>query len=84
VRNGVLVVGYVADATGASRTQQAGIQVGDIITAVNGHELSSGGDLASQLLTQQPGTPVTLAVVRGTQHLSIAIKLGQRPVALAG
>jgi S1-C subfamily serine protease len=84
VHSGVLVVGFGADAAGVSPAQQAGIQVGDILTAVNGLPISTSGDLASALTTQQPGTRVTLTVVRGVQHLSIAVTLGERPVNTAG
>ncbi len=83
-QSGVLVVGFGADAAGASPAQQAGVRVGDILIAVSGQPISTSGDLASALMSQQPSTHVTLAVRRGTQHLSIAVTLGERPVNVAG
>ena len=60
VDSGVLVSGFANDAAGSSPAQQAGLQSGDIITAVNGQSVSSSDDLASATLSRVPGTRVTL------------------------
>ena len=46
-QSGVLIVGFVPAANGSSPAQQAGLQQGDIITAVNGQTVSGNSDLAS-------------------------------------
>lgn len=79
VQSGVLIAGFSNDATGASPAQQAGLQTGDVITAVNGQAVSGGDDLAGELLTRAPGSQVTLTVVRGTRQLSVTVTLGERP-----
>jgi S1-C subfamily serine protease len=79
VDSGVYVSGFANDAAGSSPAQQAGLQTGDIITAVNGQSVSSSDDLASATLTQAPGTRVTLTVIRGSSEHSISVTLGERP-----
>ncbi len=52
----------------------AGLQKGDIITAINGRPASAGADLMAQL---RPGTRLTLEVERGAQKIPVAIVLEQ-------
>jgi S1-C subfamily serine protease len=77
--SGVLISGFANDAAGTSPARQAGLQSGDIITAVDGQAVSSSDDLASATLTRAPGTRVTLTVIRGSSQLSIGVTLGERP-----
>ena len=79
VQSGVLIVRFADDAAGQSPAQQAGLHTGDVITSVNGQQVSGSGDLAGALLTQSPGTQVTLTVVRGASQLTITATLGERP-----
>lgn len=80
VQQGVLVTGFAHDTTGNSPAQQAGLQAGDVIIAVNGQPISGNDDLASILLNQQPGTKVTLTIERGSAQRTITVTLGERPV----
>ena len=68
----------------ASPGQQAGLQQGDVITAVNGTAVGNNNDLASALQNQGPGKQVTLTVVRGTSTLTIKVTLGERPATTQG
>jgi general secretion pathway protein C len=52
----------------------AGLQKGDIITAINGRPVTAAAELAGQL---RPGARLTLEVERGAQKLPIAIILEQ-------
>jgi S1-C subfamily serine protease len=78
VSSGVLVTGFAQDAAGQSPAQQAGLKAGDVITAVNGQAVASNDDLAAAILSQSPGTRVTMTVERGTSQLTVTITLGQR------
>ncbi|MFI5271702.1 MAG: S1C family serine protease [Ktedonobacterales bacterium] len=84
VQSGVLVTGFASDAAGQSPAQLAGLQTGDVITAVNGHAVTSNSDLASALLNQAPGTQVTLTLMRGSSQQSLTITLGERPANAQG
>jgi serine protease Do len=57
----------------------AGLQTNDIITAVNGTAVDQDHDLTGLLDQYQPGTKVTLTVVRGSQTLHIDATLGSEP-----
>ena len=53
---------------------------GDVIVAVDGHSVSTGGDLRAYIEnTRHPGDTVTLSVLRDGQHLDIPVTLGERP-----
>ncbi|HEX2350904.1 MAG TPA: trypsin-like peptidase domain-containing protein [Ktedonobacterales bacterium] len=78
--SGVLVVRFANDAAGQSPAQQAGLQTGDVITAVNGQSVATNDDLSSALLNLKPGAHVSLSVTRGSSPLTITVTLGERPV----
>ncbi|HKV83596.1 MAG TPA: trypsin-like peptidase domain-containing protein [Ktedonobacterales bacterium] len=78
-QSGVIVSGFANDATGSSPAQAAGIKTGDIITAVNGQAVANNGDLSAALISQAPGTQVTVTVQRGSSQQQIKVKLGERP-----
>ena len=78
-QSGVLIVSFASAANGSSPAQQAGLQQGDIITGVNGQTVSNNSDLASLLLSQQPGAKVTITYVRGTTTSTVTVTLGERP-----
>ena len=80
VQSGVMIAGFANDAAGQSPAQQAGLQTGDVIVAVNGQTVNANSDLASALLNDTPGTQVTLTIVRGTAQRTVTVTLGERPV----
>ena len=80
-QNGVIVTGFAKDSSGNSPAQASGIQTGDIITAINGQQVASNGDLSAALISQQPGSQVTVTVQRGSSQQQIKVKLGERPAA---
>ena len=75
VQQGVLVYSVYPGTPAA----QAGIQPGDVLTAMNGQPLASATDLQAQLRQLNPGQTVTLTDVRGNQTLSIKVTLTDRP-----
>jgi S1-C subfamily serine protease len=52
---------------------------GDVIVAVNGHELTRTADLADVVSLLEPGQQVELEVVRGDDRRTVEVELGERP-----
>jgi S1-C subfamily serine protease len=74
-QNGV-VIGAVMQGSPAA---QAGLQAGDVITAVDGQQLTDESSLGEILSQHQPGDTVSLAVLRRGQQQNVQVKLGQSP-----
>jgi len=74
------------DATGAivagSPADKAGLKDGDIITAVDGQRVDAAHSLDDVLITHQPGTTVTITVLRAGQTVNLQLTLGTRPTGL--
>ena len=67
-----LVVEAVLPGAPAAR---AGIHAGDLITAVGRRRLAGlPSAVATSLIKGRPGTPVTLAITRGSHHLTLTLK----------
>ncbi|HEX9068911.1 MAG TPA: trypsin-like peptidase domain-containing protein [Ktedonobacterales bacterium] len=79
VNSGALIKGFSADASGATPAQAAGVRQGDVIVGVDSHTVTDSASLASALSSQAPDAKVSLAIVRGSQHLTIQVTLGERP-----
>jgi len=60
----------------ASAAQAAGLQEGDIITAIDSEPLTTFDGLISALATHQPDDTVTLSVWRDGEMLDVAVTLG--------
>jgi serine protease Do len=76
---GVFVEGFNSDDTPA---RQAGIQLGDVITTVDGKKIEQVGQLQRLIAEHKPGETVLLHVVRyGVEH-DFRIKLAQAPLPL--
>jgi S1-C subfamily serine protease len=77
-RTGVMVItvlpGSAADRAGLQGTGSASAQ-NDIITAIDGHAITSIEGLTSYLNTKKVGDKVTLTVHRGSQQLSVSATL---------
>ncbi|HSL26602.1 MAG TPA: trypsin-like peptidase domain-containing protein [Acidimicrobiia bacterium] len=57
----------------------AGLEVGDLVTAVDAQSVRSMGDLAARIRSYRPGDEVVLDVLRDGQTLHLTITLGTRP-----
>lgn len=75
VKQGV-IVGQVVTGTPAA---QAGLRQRDVIVAVDGQPIVDETTLGRALNKHQPGEHVQLSVVRGSDQLTVDVKLGQRP-----
>ena len=67
---------YVNEVTEGGPAAEAGIQAGDIITALNGEEVTSADGLIIALREHEVGEDVTLTVVRGDEQLDVKVTLG--------
>lgn len=62
-----------------SPAAKAGIQAGDVITAVNGTAIKDSRDLARTIATLAPGTSVKLDVFRKGESKTVTVALGELP-----
>lgn len=76
VTQGVVITNVVPGSPAA----QAGLQVRDIITAVNGTPLDNESALARIQYQHQPGDTLTLAVLRGSRQMTVQLVLGTAPL----
>lgn len=73
VSAGALIAGFSSN----SPAQQAGLKVGDVITAVNNQPVTDTSSLSDVLATQNVGSSVSVHVYRGNQQLTVNVKLGE-------
>jgi S1-C subfamily serine protease len=62
-----------------SPAAKAGLQAGDIITAVNGTQVGSVNQFVATIASYAPGDTVTLTVNRGGQTKTLKLTLGSQP-----
>jgi len=62
-----------------SPADQAGLQARDVITAVDGQQLTDESSLAQLLSQHKPGDSVSLTVIRGGQQQNVSVTLGNAP-----
>ena len=65
---------YVAQLN-SSEAQASGLQVSDVITAIDGQQLDSESTLRSAILSKKPGDTVTLQVYRSATQQSATVEL---------
>ncbi|AYQ28394.1 MULTISPECIES: S1C family serine protease [unclassified Polaromonas] len=71
---GVIITGVLQNGPAA----QAGLQPGDVITAVNGKSVRNVSQLLTAVAALKPGTPAPLTVLRKDKESEIAITPGKR------
>jgi S1-C subfamily serine protease len=62
-----------------SPAETAGVQEGDIITAIDGRRIDGSNSLDDVLSQYKPGDMITLTVLRSGQTLQLPLTLGTRP-----
>jgi serine protease Do len=69
----------ISDVVAGSPADSAGLQVKDVVTAIDNTPLQGDSDLAQAINAHKVGDMVTLTVLRGNQKLSIKVTLGALP-----
>jgi serine protease Do len=62
-----------------SPAEKAGIQAGDVITAVNGNSVKDARNLARTIGTMAPDTSIKLTIVRNGDEKTLSLTLGELP-----
>ncbi|MGI8475987.1 MAG: S1C family serine protease, partial [Thermomicrobiales bacterium] len=75
VANGVVVQTGTADGPAAA----AGLQVGDVVLAIDGVKIDQKMSFAEVLFGHQPDETVTATVQRGDRQIDLEVTLGTRP-----
>lgn len=66
---------FVSEVTEGSAASKAGIQSGDIITAINGNELRSFNELRAKIASLGAGAKVTLTIIRNGEKQMLDVVL---------
>src|SRR5690554_564800 len=72
----------VSEVIDGGPADQAGIQQGDLITAINGEKITRDTDLRELLEDYEPGDTITLEIQRAGEDdpLEVEVELGENPV----
>jgi S1-C subfamily serine protease len=73
----------ISSVSGGSPASSAGLQSGDLVTAINGKTIASTEQFIATVDSYAPGDTITLTVKRGGNTLEVKIKLGTRPQSAA-
>jgi serine protease Do len=69
----------VGDVTPGAPGAKAGLMSMDVITAIDGQKVEGSDDLTMAVIGKQPGSTVTLDVIRDSKPMTVKVTLGQRP-----
>jgi serine protease Do len=69
----------VAEPQDNSPAKKAGIEAGDVITAVNGEEVKDARDLAKKIGALQPKATIKLSVLHKGSEKTVSLTLGEMP-----
>ncbi|HEY6922746.1 MAG TPA: trypsin-like peptidase domain-containing protein [Steroidobacteraceae bacterium] len=74
-QGGVLLANFYL----GSPAQQAGLQPGDLLLAINGTTLTSSQDALGRIANTKPGSTVTIKALRGRRTVEIKAQVSERP-----
>lgn len=73
----------VEDVSPGGPAEKAGIKNGDVIRRLNGQQVEDSGQLTAMITSLNPGSEVTLEVLRDGQPMTVKATLGERPTNLS-
>ena len=73
----------VEDITPGGPADKAGVKNGDVIRKLNGKTVGDSGQLTAMVTDMNPGTPVTLDMLRDGNPMTVHVTLGERPANLS-
>ena len=68
---------YVANVVANGAAAAAGIQAGDVIVQINNTPVTDSQSLGEALASYSPGNTVAVHIYRGSQQMTINVKLGE-------
>jgi len=74
-QGGVLLANFYLN----SPAQQAGLQPGDLLLAINGTTLSSSQDALARVANTKPGSVITIKLLRGRRTVELKARVSERP-----
>lgn len=75
VDHSALIVNVTPNGPAAS----AGLQAGDVIVQINNTPVTGVQSLGDALLSKSPGDTVAVKIYRGSQQMTVNVKLGELP-----
>jgi serine protease Do len=69
----------IASTTAEGPAARAGLQTGDLVTRIDGHEVESQNDLTRQVALVAPGQEMRLTLLRDGKVQQLTVKSGERP-----
>src|SRR5215470_5657571 len=67
--------GVVTQVEADSPASKAGLQIGDVITEIDGHKVNDAGELQVLIGQKQPGTKINLTVLRDGKTMTLPVSL---------
>jgi putative serine protease PepD len=74
----------VGNVNAGSPAERAGIQLGDVVTEVDGTRITAPDDIATAIADKSPGDRITVRVRRGGSERTVDVTLGNRPATTPG
>lgn len=69
----------VSDLTAGGPSQRAGLQPGDVIVAINGHNVRTSSELTREVAKAKPGDVLKLDIIRDGKRRAVEVRSGTRP-----
>ena len=73
---GVIVAGVVS----GGPAEQAGLEPGDVLLAVDGEPILDARSTMSEIASIPPGTSLPLTIVRSGERMEMTLEVGERPL----